>query len=477
MVLFRHRKLFIWVWASVVFAAIAYLVAGDRYQAHMKLMVRPGRADAPASAQENAPLDLTRLAITEEELNSEVELLRDDEVLRRVAEENGLARRDWFHFLRLNEGPSERVERAARRLGKKLQIEPVKKTNLISVGYASGNPRLAAGVLQSLANAYVQKHTVVHRPNGEVHFFEEQTEESLRKLEKAQHDLLGFAAQRGIVQAGLERDLALQKLSDLDSSYRRTQIDMAEIEERILELEKRLTVLPERTTTQVRTADNPELLRALKSSVLDLQLKRTDLLTKFESNHPLVLEVERQISQAQAAIAAENASPVHDETTDKNPHYEWVASELERAQVEWKALAARASATGIQEAAYRTLAQQLGKDAVSQDDLLNREKTADDNYLLYVKKQEEARLADALDQRGIVNVAIAEEPVAPALPVWSTWTILTVGMITGGVAGTGAAFIADHLDPMLRTPDDVLAYLEAPVLASLPARVRGRVTA
>jgi uncharacterized protein involved in exopolysaccharide biosynthesis len=477
MVLFRHRRLFVWVWASVVLAAIAYLVAGDRYQAHMKLMVRPGRADAPVSAQENAPLDLTRLAITEEELNSEVELLRDDEVLRRVVEENGLTGRDWFHFLRLNEGPSARVERAARRLGRKLNIEAVKKTDLISVGYSSGNPRLAARVLQSLANAYVQKHAVVHRPNGEVLFFEAQTEESLQQLEKAQRDLAGFAAGRGIIQAGLERDLALQKLSDFDSSYRRTRIDMAEIEQRILELEKRLTVLPERTTTQVRTADNPELLRALKSSLLDLELKRTELLTKFESNHPLVREVDRQISQAQAAIAAENVSPVHDETTDKNPHYEWVTSELERAQVEWKALAARASATGSQEAAYRTLAQQLGKDAITQDDLLNREKTAEDNYLLYVKKQEEARLADALDERGIVNVTVAEEPVAPALPVWSMWTVLAVGMIAAGVAGTGAAFVADHLDPMLRTPDDVLAYLEAPVLASLPARVSGRVSA
>ena len=45
----------------------------------------------------------------------------------------------------------------------------------------------------------------------------------------------------------------------------------------------------------------------------------------------------------------------------------------------------------------------------------------EESYLLYVKKQEEARMDDALDERGIVNVAIAEHPVAPALPVWSAW--------------------------------------------------------
>ena len=86
-------------------------------------------------------------------------------------------------------------------------------------------------------------------------------------------------------------------------------------------------------------------------------------------------------------------------------------------------------------------------------------------------------MADALDLRGIVNVAIAEQPVAPALPVWSVWTVLLVGMVAAGSAGTGAAFAADYLDPAFRTPDDVLAYLEVAVLASLPREVRSRISA
>jgi hypothetical protein len=52
------------------------------------------------------------------------------------------------------------------------------------------------------------------------------------------------------------------------------------------------------------------------------------------------------------------------------------------------------------------MAMKLGEDAVTQDDLVSSEKAAQDTYLLYVRKQEEARMDDALDQRGIVNVAI-----------------------------------------------------------------------
>jgi uncharacterized protein involved in exopolysaccharide biosynthesis len=477
MVLFRQRRLFVCVSGAVLALAILYALLGTKYQANMKVLVRRGRADAPVSAAEDAPIDLTRMTITEEELNSEVELLRDDEVLRKVVEQTGVGGRDWFHLLRLGEGNAERVERAARRLAKKLEVEPVKKTNLIAISYAADDPQVAAKVLQAVANVYLEKHMEVHRPSGEFHFFEQQTNESRRQLEESQRKLLDFTVGHGVVVAAQQRDLALQKLSEVDGSYRQTRIELAETQQRVLELGDLLAKLPERTTTQVHTADNPDLLKALKSSLLDLQLKRTQFLTKFEPGHRLVQEVDRQIAQNEAMIATENGLPLRDETTDKNEHYEWAKSELQQMQVQLKALQAREAATSVQETAYRAIAQQLGEDAVIQDDLLSTEKAAQDNYLLYVKKQDEARMDDALDERGIVNVAIAEHPVAPALPVWSAWMVLAIGLAAAGATGTAAAFAADYVDPAFRTPEDVLVYLNAPVLASLPRRARGKLSA
>jgi uncharacterized protein involved in exopolysaccharide biosynthesis len=193
MVLFRRRKVFFCVSGLVLAAAVVYAIAGTKYQANMKVLVRRGRADAPVSAGVNAPLDLTRVAVTEEELNSEVELLRDDEVLRRVVQETGIGGRDWFHFLRMSEGDAAREERAARRLADNLQVAPVKRTNLIAVSYASSDPRMAAKVLQSVANAYLEKHKEVHRPTGELRFFEQQTVESRGELDEAKGRLLNFS--------------------------------------------------------------------------------------------------------------------------------------------------------------------------------------------------------------------------------------------------------------------------------------------
>ena len=477
MVLFRQRRLFVGVSGLVFVLAVVYALAGATYRAHVRVLVRRGRADPPVAAQENAPPDFSRVEVTEEELNSEVELLKDDDVLRRVAEANDLAAHDWLRWFRPHEEQATRVERAAKKLAKRLKVESIKKTNLIAVSYDAADPQLAAQVLRSVASVYLEKHMEVHRPAGQLHFFDQQTGESRQQLEEAKRKLLAFTKNRGVVMAAQQRDLVLQRLDAVDASYRQTRVEIGEAENRIQELDFQLAKLPERTITQVRTADNPELLRALKASLLDLELKKTQLLTKFEPRHRLVEEVDQQILQAKSAIAAESLTPVRDETTDKDAEYEWAKAALQKAQVERKGLEAREAITSQHLAEYRGLARQLGEDAITQDDLTSSEKAAQENYLLYVKKREEARMGDALDEGGIVNVAIAEQPVVPALPVWPAGMVVLVGFVAALTTGTGAAFAADYLDPALRTPEEVMACLEIPVLASIPEGIDRRLSA
>ena len=477
MVLFRQRRVFVGVAGMVLVAAVFYAIFGTQYQANMKVLVRRGRADAPVSTGANAPLDLTRLSVTEEELNSEVELLRGGDVLRSVVQQTGVGGHDWLGFLRFSEGTDQQVERAERRLAKRLKVETIKKTNLIAISYASEDPQKAAKVLQCLASVYLSKHTDVHRPGGERPFFLQQGEEAERQLEESKESLSRFNAQHGVVSAALQRDLTLQRLSEIDASHTDTRVTLAETQERVGALRQQLAALPERSTTQVRTADNPELLKELKSSLLNLELKRTQLLTKFESNHRLVQEVEKQIEQTRSAIAAEHLTPLRDETTDKDARYDWAQLQLQQAEVVLRTLRARDLAAGQAEVSYKEIARQFGEESVAQEDLLEKEKAALENYLLYVKKQEEARMNDALDERGIVNVAIAEQPVVPALPKWSATMLLMVGLVAAGIAGTGASFAADYLTTSFRDPDDVVAYLNSPVLASLPKAGRRRLPA
>jgi uncharacterized protein involved in exopolysaccharide biosynthesis len=317
----------------------------------------------------------------------------------------------------------------------------------------------------------------VNRPTGQLQFFDRQTQESRKQLDAAKLQLLTFEKSHGVVAASQERDLILRRINDVEASYRQTQTQLSEAERRVQQLNFDLTQLPPRTTTQIRTAENQDLLRALKAKLLELQMKRTELLTKFEPNHRLVQQVDEEIREADSAISGEKISPVHDETTDRNYSYEWAEGEAEKVRVEIRGLVARESEIATQLSGYRTAARRLAEDAVTQDDLASSEAMAQANYLLYVKKREEARMGDALDEGRIMNVVIAEQPVVPALPVWPPVGVAVVGLIAALTAGGGAAFAVDYLDPSLRTPEEVLACLEMPVLASIPSNRRGRLSA
>ena len=230
-------RLFVGVSGLVFALAVVYAFAGATYRAHLRVLVRRGRVDPPAAAQQNAAPDFSRVEVTEEELNSEVELLKDDDVLRRVVAANDLAARDWLRWLRPHEEAAARTERAAKKLAGRLKVEPIKKTNLIAVSYDSQEPRVAGDVLQSLASIYLEKHMEVHRPSGQLRFFDQQTAESQRQLEEAKEKLIAFTTRHGVFMAAQQRDLVLQRLDEADANYRQTQVEMSETAHRVQELE------------------------------------------------------------------------------------------------------------------------------------------------------------------------------------------------------------------------------------------------
>jgi hypothetical protein len=89
--LFRHVRLLKISFLLIFAAGMTYAIICPSYEAHMKILVRPGRIDpAMTPTQTVAPL-LQQEAISEEELNSQSEFLQDDEVLRKVVSETHLA--------------------------------------------------------------------------------------------------------------------------------------------------------------------------------------------------------------------------------------------------------------------------------------------------------------------------------------------------------------------------------------------------
>jgi uncharacterized protein involved in exopolysaccharide biosynthesis len=202
--------------------------------------------------------------------------------------------------------------------------------------------------------------------------------------------------------------------------------------------------------------------------VSDLELKRTDLLTKFDPSYRLVQEVETQIAQTREAIDAAQKAPLRDETKDLDPTYEALRAELAKSKTDLAALEARAAGTTRLVGAYRAESQQLDQKEARQQGLLRAAKANEEDYLLYLHKQEEARISDALDRQRISNVVVAEAATVPFKPQARGLLIVAFGGLFACLLSVMLAFTVDYWDPSFRTPEEVQSFLGSPVLAAFP---------
>ena len=476
---FRHRRLMMISFLGILSAAIfAAVLQPNRYAAVMKILVKRERVDPVVTAEASA-LPQFALAVTEEEMNSEVELLKSRDLLEKVVLACGLQHQSdssWSKVLaavtsrRKAMSPEEdtRIPKAVRTLEKALTMEVLKKTNLIAVHYQSSDPKLAAHVLTELSNLYLEKHLEMHRPPGAFDFFQQQTKEYRKGLTDAEERLVDFTHGGAVVSAKLEKEVALQKVAEFDATLRQTQASIAETQQRIHALQEQTVSIPARMVTQVRNADDAMLLSQLRANLLTLELKRTELLGKFDPSYRPVQEIETQIAQTRAALAVAEKSQLHEETSDRDPTHEWSRGELAKAKADLAGLQARAQATALTVQSYRANARSLERNEVVQDDLIRTVKATEENYLLYRRKQEEARISDALDRRRIINVAIAEAATVPSLPSSHRSLTLVMGLLLAIAASMGLAFGSDYLDPTFRTPEEMTSFLNIPVLAAMP---------
>jgi uncharacterized protein involved in exopolysaccharide biosynthesis len=471
----QKRALAITFCAVFAGGVLAAVFQPSAYEASTKFLIERERMDPIVSPGQDT--GLVRSEVTEEEMNSEVELLQSEDVLRQVVLATGLEKHhsllgrvgsELLSRVGIKENQEKRVAKAAIRLQNELKIEAIKKSNLIAVTYSSSDPHLAEKVLQVLDEAYLQKNLAVHHPPGEFEFFDQEAENYKKNLADAETQLKNFSEQEGGVSPQMARDLTLQKLSEFNATLQQTYADIAATEKRIDALEKQAGATPQRVTTQASASDDAQVLQNLKSTLMTLELKRTELLTKYQPNYPLVQEVDKELADTRASIANEEKKPLKAETTDRNTTYSWITEELAKAKADDSALKARATSIQAIVGKYQATAHDLDEKGIQQQDLLRKVKTEEENYLLYQHKREEARMTDALDRTRILNVAIAEQPAVPMLPSNNRAMVLLLGMFLATAISIVMAFVLEYMNPSFRTPSEVLSELNIPVLAAVP---------
>ena len=95
-------------------------------------------------------------------------------------------------------------------------------------------------------------------------------------------------------------------------------------------------------------------------------------------------------------------------------------------------------------------------------------KESEDNYQLYARKEEEARITDELDQKKITNVALAETPIVQRAPVKPNRLLtLGLGIFLAFFVGLSAVFVAELFRDTVHTPRELELLAGIPVIATL----------
>jgi uncharacterized protein involved in exopolysaccharide biosynthesis len=477
--LFRHR-LAVFVTFSLVFLAsvlVAWLWASRYYVAAMQVVVGRERLEPAVTPQPTAAVQETSKMVTTDDVASEVALLQGTDMLREVARTCNLVRENGSSWsgsdLHAQDLPqTAALERATKALAGSLKVEAQKTSRVIDVRYGTtDSPKTAACVLQTLGELYQEKHLRLQRPAGALEFFAQETEKYQRALSASENQLVAFSKAQGVAAPEILRASLAQQLVTAQANLHEAHEKMAADLERLHSLANQLKQTPSRSSTAETSLAANTLLEQLHSSLLTSQLKKTQLLLKYDPSYPLVKEVDQEIAQTNQAIADAEKSKYVNTTTDRDPTFEFLRED--RAKTEADLASEQARAAALQTSIHDMHAQMVDWDAkaIQQEALLREAKANEGNYLLYLTKREQERTSDALDNKRIVNVAIAVPAEVPVLPAHSPFSIVFAGFWFAVAAAVCAGYLAELADPSFRTPSEVEEALNIPILAAVPKQV------
>jgi uncharacterized protein involved in exopolysaccharide biosynthesis len=475
--LFRHRLVLILTFC-LVFLAFVYVArswAARYYVASMQVVVDRERLDPAVTPQPTAAVEEASKIVAMDDVASEAALLQGTDMLREVALACKLVRDESSDSSNgFDSRPPEvrkaaALEGATRALAGSIKVEFQKTSRVIDVHYGTtASPETAACVLQTLGKVYLEKHLRLQRPVGALEFFAQETDRYQKALGESESQLVKFSKTEGVAAPEVLRATLAQQLVTTQGNLHETHQKIAADLERLENLKKQLRQTPARSSTAETSLAANTLLEQLHSTLLASQLKKTQLLMKYDPSYPLVKEIDQEIDETNQAIAAAEQAKYVNTTTDRDPTFEYLRQD--QAKTKADLASDRAKAAALQGSIRDMQVQMVDWDAkaVQQSALLREAKANEESYLLYLTKREQERTSNALDDKRIANVTIAVPAQVPALPAHSPSSVMISGFWLAIFAAIAAAYLAELADPLFRTPSEVEETLNVPILAAMP---------
>jgi uncharacterized protein involved in exopolysaccharide biosynthesis len=440
--------------------ALATWISKPVYTSSATMLMKKERFDAPVTPEQMFPSGHPDTRLTEEEINSEVEILNSpslhEAVIQRLQLQKAFeTQASGSVWAALRKEPQDaRLSAMARALTDfqdKLFVEMVKKSNLIRITYKANDRQQAAQVITTLCEVYQERHVKLRENAGATGFFTEQAEAMRTRLTETEAELKRVSPLPNAQLLNQQIETQMRQRNDFEVAWQTTRTAIAESQARLRALERQLANEPERLQSEQRIAHRsaPDAIRA---QLFALELKRSELLSKYKPDHRLIRDLDKDLDKARRMVEQVEKAPAESTVTSAlNPLRQRLIDTLasERSTLASLREKERSLAATVQQASDKV--RDLGARGFAQRRLDRERELADQAYQLYARKGEESRVSTALDKEGIINVKVAEPARAPFKATSPNVPLnLALGLIGGLILGLAATFTLEYFQPTPR---------------------------
>ncbi len=468
--LFRDWKVLLLTFLAVVLlATVVSFIPSVKYTANSRLLVMLSREYVfrPEIGEAGAGIALGQPQI----VKSEIEILSSAGLKERVIETIGLARiypEVAGEAAATPEAQRARMNSAIERFEKAMTIEPVKDSNVLRVTYTHKDPEVAAEALNLLLRFFLEHRREVYSQHGS-EFLLSQRDEFATRLADARSALEAFKAVHGITDLEQQQAQLLRQRGDLESSLLETSSRLDQSEAQLANLRASMRDVP-RSVPLYSESAAPQALDSARARLLELELRRSELLTKYAPTSRFVADVDQQIAQARSFLDREQARRGETQRVGSNPVFEELQTEAIKLEAERESLRARRESLVQQIDAISGRQAELERLGQEYRTLTLQQQILQQQYQAYADKAEEARILDDLDNRQSANIRIIERATPPTEGRNLQPLIILGGIFFGLFAALLVGLAREFSRATMVTPEGVERALGLPVLVSVPHR-------
>ncbi|MGD0945887.1 MAG: Wzz/FepE/Etk N-terminal domain-containing protein [Candidatus Binatia bacterium] len=465
-VIFKRKRFIGALFLSVALPGlIATLLKKPSYVATAKVMISTQRNDPTLQ-----PTDLTKLEtiqLNESLVNSEVQVVGSRDLLERVV--RSLAVSGDGNAPPHVENTSSTFGTEVLGMGQNLSLTPVKNSNVIQIDYKSSEPSFATLVVNRVVDEYLAYHAMIHGNKGLSQFYDEQRRTLEKRLQEAEDALGAFSEREGVVSPKDEVQAAVRMSGEVSGALRDVVGTASGTEERIRVVREQLAAQPEVIKQQQSLEMNPSITQ-ITSQLIDRQVDRITLLRKYMEKDRHVHDNAEEIAELKARLDAETSerpTVVTRQVLQLNPLHADRLRTLFDLEATLREMRARQALLEEELSRVNRQLLSLQQKGTEYDRLEEEVKNRRDTYELYVKREQEARITQAMDEQSLVNVDVVQRPALPLARADMQGVSMALSILAGLVVGIAGAFGREYLSRSLHSEGDVGRLLGLPVLASI----------